>query len=258
MSTIDSLPPLVLLCVIVIILSLLIEFGYQLGKWIGRESDLSKHPVEASVTTAVLSLMAFMLGFSFATAASRHANRRNLVLEESNTAGTAYLRADLLPPEHVQQTRALIREYVQLRADATSKQTLEEIAPILQRSSDIQDELWKIAMQSRAESTSVAVNLFITTLNELIDIDAKRRTVALVNRLPKALWYTLAFLGALATMMMGFSSGLHGRRSRIATTALIVAFVVVVVLIVDLDRPFRSLIEADGDALRQALGRMQD
>ena len=124
--------------------------------------------------------------------------------------------------------------------------TSKKLAPTLKRSSEIQQELWQIAVQARAASTSVAVNLFITTINDLIDVDAERRTVALVNRFPKALWNTLGFLGALATTMLGFSSGLHGRRSRIATTALIVAFSVVVVLIIDLDRPFRSLFKADG------------
>ena len=257
MSSFDSLPPLLLLIIIVAALSAILELGYQIGKRIGREQGLGKHPVEASVTTAVLSLMAFMLGFSFATAASRYASRRSLTLEESNLAGTAYLRADFLPPEHVQPARDLIREYVELRSDASKKRNLEELAPTLKRSSEIQHELWQIAVQARAASTSVAVNLFITTINDLIDVDAERRTVALVNRFPRALWNTLAFLGALATTMLGFSSGLHGRRSRIATTALIVAFSVVVVLIIDLDRPFRSLFKADAEALSQALRSMQ-
>jgi hypothetical protein len=241
---------------IVAVLSAVIELGYQLGRRIGRERGLGKHPIEASVTTAVLSLMAFMLGFSFATAASRYGSRRSLTLEESNVSGTAFLRADFLPPEHIGPARDLLREYVQLRSNASAKQNLQELAPTLQRSSAIQDELWKIAVQARGESTSVAVNLFITSINDLIDVDTERRTVALVNRFPKALWYTLAFLFVLATTMMGVSSGLHGRRSRFATTALIVAFSVVVVLIVDLDRPFRSLFKADGKAFEQTLRSM--
>jgi hypothetical protein len=258
MLNLDSVPPLLLLVGIVVGLSAIIELGYQVGRRLGRERGLSKHPVEASVTTAVLSLMAFMLGFSFATAASRYGNRRNLVLEESNVTGTAYLRADFLLPDQVKPARTLIREYVQLRADASKKRNMDELGPTLERSSAIQNELWEIAVKARAESSSVAVNLFVTAINDLIDTDTKRRTVALVNRFPKTLWCTLGFLGLLATTMLGLSSGLHGRRSRLATTALIVAFSVVVVLIIDLDRPFRSLFKADVEAFNQALRSMQE
>lgn len=257
MQNLDSVPLLWLLIGIIALLSVIIELGYQLGKRLGSEQGLSKHPVEASVTTAVLSLMAFMLGFSFATAASRYSSRRDLVLEEANVTGTAYLRADFLPPGQIETARTLIREYVQIRSEAAKYRNLDELAPALEKSSGIQDELWQIAVEARAESTSVAVNLFITAINELIDVDAKRRTIGLINRFPGVLWLTLAFLGVLATTMLGVSSGLHGRRSRLATTALLIAFSVVFVLIVDIDRPFRALFKADGSALSQALRSMQ-
>ncbi|MGI9243046.1 MAG: hypothetical protein ACR2RV_19770 [Verrucomicrobiales bacterium] len=257
MQSLDAVPLPLLLLGIIALLSVIIEIGYQLGKRIGGEQGLSKHPVEASVTTAVLSLMAFMLGFSFATAASRYSSRRALILEEANATGTAYLRADLLPATQMEAARTLIRDYVQLRSDATSKRNLEELAPALQKSTELQNQLWLVAIKSREESASASVNLFITAINDLIDIDAKRRMVGLVNRFPQALWLTLGFLGVLATTMLGISSGLHGRRSRLATSALIVAFSVVFVQIVDIDRPFRALFKADGSALSETLRSME-
>ena len=256
MQSLDAIPLPLLLIGIIALLSVIIEIGYQLGKRIGGEQGLSKHPVEASVTTAVLSLMAFMLGFSFATAASRYSSRRALILEEANATGTAYLRADLLPASQIEPARTLIREYVQLRSEASSKRNLEELAPTLKKSTELQDQLWQVAVKSRAESTSSSINLFIASVNTLIDVDAKRRMVGLVKRFPTALWVTLAFLGGLATTMLGISSGLHGRRSRLATTALIVAFSVVFVLIVDIDRPFRALFKDDGSAVSQTLRSM--
>ena len=245
MSPLDSVSPLMIGLIIIAALSVIIELGYQIGKRIGREKGLSKHPVEASVTAAILSLLAFMLGFSFATSASRQGKRRDLVLEDTNIVATAYLRADFLPPEQVKPARDLIREYLQLRTDVAENLKAEEIAPAIERSAAIQAALWEIAVEARKESKNVSLNLFITSLNVLIDTDAKRQAVALSNRLPPILWYTLGFLGTLATTMLGLSSGLHDRRSRTATTALIVAFSVVVVLIVELDRPIRSLIKVN-------------
>ena len=257
MSVFDSIHPVGVGLIIVAVLSIIIELGYQVGKRIGGGEGLSKHPVEASVTTAILGLMAFMLGFSFATAASRSASRRNLVLVDSNVASTLYLRSDFLLPDQVEPARDLIREYVRLRAGITRMGSIEEVVPTLERSAEIQKELWTLAVRARSESSSVAVNLFVTSVNELIDTDAKRQAMAIVNRFPASLWYTLGFLGALSTTMLGLSSGLHGRRSRLATSALIVAISVVAVLIIDLDRPFRALINNDGRVMDQTLRSLE-
>lgn len=257
MNSFDSFHPIVLGIFVVVIFSIIIEIGYRVGKRIGGGEGLSKHPVEASVTTAILSLMAFMLGFSFATVAARQAHRRNLAIEDANAAGTLYLRADFLPEQHVKPTKDLIREYVQIRADAVKKRKVEDIAGDLERCSEIQSELWKVTVLARSQSTSTSVNLFIGSLNDFIDTDAKRRNVALVNRLPPALWYTLGFLGTVAITMIGLSSGLHGRRSRFATTALIISFSVVIMLIVDLDRPVRSLLKAEDHTAEEALRGME-
>ena len=256
--SIDSIPPTVIGLGIVAILSVVIEIGYRIGKAIGRDEGLGKHPLEASVTTAILSLMAFMLGFSFASGAARQMNRKALSIEDLNASGTAYLRADFLPAELGIQSKALLREYVRVRSEIVTSGDADKIAPAIERSSEIQAELWKIAVEAREVSDSRAINLFVTAVNDLIDTDAKRQSVALANRFPAVLWLTLAFLGVLSTTMLGVSSGLHGRRSRIATTALIVAFSVVVVLIVDLDRPIRSLIKVSNPAVEQTIRSMEE
>lgn len=252
MPAIDSLPPLVLLICLVAVFSVVIELGYQGGLRIrSEEGGLSKHPVEASVTAAILSLLAFLLAFSFGASASRYMKLRSLALNDANIVGTLYLRCDLLPGEMIPVAKPLVREYLQIRNDAISKRDPEEVAAAIQRSQEIQKALWKIGVKARIEGNSTAVNLFISTLNDLIDNDTTRQSSAYSNRMPPMLWISLSFLGVLATSMLGVSSGLHGRRSRLATTALIVAFSLVTVLIVDLDRPFRMLFyKADMTAQR--------
>jgi len=165
------------------------------------------------------------------------------MLEDANTAGTLYLRADFLPPEKIEPARALIREYVRIRAVAIHENKMETLTAGAKRSQKIQKDLWYLAVEARHESKNVSLNLFIGTLNDLIDTDAKRQTAAILKRFPRTFWFTLIFLGCMSTIMLGFISGLHGRRSRLATTSLIVAFSVVIILIVDLDRPIRSLFQ---------------
>src|SRR5262245_8635230 len=52
------------------------------------------------VVSAVLGLLALLLGFTFSLAADRFDTRRILVLEEANAIGTTYLRAQLLTEPH--------------------------------------------------------------------------------------------------------------------------------------------------------------
>jgi hypothetical protein len=123
------------------------------------------------------------------------------------------------------------------------RRSLEGIEAVIQRCEAIQGQLWEQAVTLRRETGDTALNLYLATLNDLIDTDARRRAVAFSNRFPNALWGTLFFLLTIATVMLGINSGLHGRRSRLACSALIVAFSLVVVLIIDLDRPVTELVQ---------------
>jgi len=51
------------------------------------------------VLSATLTLLALIIGFTFAMAVSRYDQRKNLEAEEANAIGTEYLRADLLPAQ---------------------------------------------------------------------------------------------------------------------------------------------------------------
>src|SRR5437870_4214168 len=50
-----------------------------------------------AVEGAVFALMGLLIAFTFSGAADRFNTRRQLIVEETNAIGTAYLRLDLLP-----------------------------------------------------------------------------------------------------------------------------------------------------------------
>lgn len=159
------------------------------------------------------------------------------------------LRADLLPENEKQQAKELIEEYVQIRMEAVTETDEVNLHSVLERSTEIQLKLWESAVAFRKESGDPAINLYLASLNQLIDVDAERRTKAFLTRFPAVLWLILFSLITLVTVTIGINSGLHGRRSRMASTALIVVFSLVIVLIVDLERPHRSLLPAAGSGI---------
>ena len=64
---------------------------------------------------SVLGLLAFLLAVTMTMASDRFDTRRALVLEETNSIGTTYLRAGFLDEPYAGDIRELLREYVPLR-----------------------------------------------------------------------------------------------------------------------------------------------
>jgi hypothetical protein len=61
---------------------------------------------------AALTLLALIIGFSFAMASSRYDQRKNLEEAEANAIGTEYFRAALLPAADAQKVRTLLKGYL--------------------------------------------------------------------------------------------------------------------------------------------------
>ena len=252
MSAVDSISLWFIGLGLIAVLSVAIEMGYQLGTRLASEKGLSKHPVEAAVSTALLGLMTFMTAFTFNAAVSRFVNVRSLGIIDANLAQTLFLQADFLHEEDISNAKSLIREYLEVRVRAINKQDSQQLESAIARSRTIQEELWQIGAKER----NTPARLYIASLTELIENDATRQATALSNRLPATIWFSLGSLAALSMALLGLSSGLHGRRSRLVASVFITAYAVVFVLIVDLDRPFRSLFKLGDPAAERALQRM--
>ena len=77
-------------------MSLLSIVCYPLGYHRQREEDAPQE-VSGAVVGAVFALLGLLMAFTFSGAYSRFDVRRQLIVQEANAIGTAYLRLDLLP-----------------------------------------------------------------------------------------------------------------------------------------------------------------
>ena len=115
----------------------------ELGWHLGIRSEGRGGANISTLESAMLGLLALIIGFTFAMALSRFEARREAVLNEANAIGTTALRARLLPEPHRAEALKLLREYVQLRLDVIqSGQSLAERRAVLDRSNNIQEALW--------------------------------------------------------------------------------------------------------------------
>jgi hypothetical protein len=199
-----------------------------------------------AIVAAGLGLLAFLLAFTFGMAASRFDTRRGLVLDEANAIGTTYLRAALLPEPHRTEIRTLLRDYVDLRLEAVQPGMS---VPARERSEELQSRLWAQAVVVAEKQPTPITGLFIQSLNEVIDLHAKRVTMGLRNRIPLTIWVALYSTAILAMAGVGYYSGLSSTTRSLATLALAIAFSGILCLIADLDRPQEGLLKVSQQAM---------
>jgi hypothetical protein len=242
----DALPLSGLFLVILLIVLLSVECGYRLGKYRRSRSEEEKEAPVGTMVGATLGLLAFILAFTFGLAAARFDTRRQVLLDEANAIGTTYLRAGILP-ERREEIRGLLREYVDTRLAAVQS---GNIAEGIRRSEDIQQEVWAQAVAvGEKNPNSIIVGLFVQSLNEVIDLHAKRVQAGLRSRIPGAIWIGLFAVAVLSLAAMGYQAGLVGTRRSLAIFAVAFTFSVVIELIADLDRPQEGVLRVSQHAL---------
>jgi hypothetical protein len=208
------------------------EIGHHFGARAAGEANIS------TLEAAILGLLALMIGFTFSMSLARFDSRRDAVLTEANSIGTAALRARLLPAPYDQESLKLLREYAQIRLDyGASAMTPGESSPVIAHSNEIQEALWLRAKAVAAKDNAmVPVGVYIQSLNEMFDNQEKRLT-ALRNRVPNIVFTALYGIAIVAIGFSAFSSGLESRQWRLPVYIMSVLSAAVILLIQDIDRP---------------------
>src|SRR3954462_3948953 len=177
----------------------LILVASEIGRGLGVRAGGRGGENASTLESAILGLLALMIGFTFAMALSRFEARREAVLNEANAIGTTALRARLLPAPHNAAALNVLREYVQLRLDITRRvPSSTELNAATARSNGLQEALWQQAMAVAAKDSGlVPTGLFIQALNEMIDSQGKR-LAAFHSRVPNIVLLALYGVATVA------------------------------------------------------------
>jgi hypothetical protein len=225
---------------------LFLEAGIRLGaSQLARCPDGARAGVVA-VEGAIFGLMGLVLAFTFSGAASRFDGRRQLILEEANAIGTAWLRLDILPAGVQPELRAKFRDYLDTRvARFRSMSDPKAVAGHDARAAVLQGEIWSMALAGcRVESGQPSTMLVLPALNAMFDIATARNVAAQIHP-PPVIYGMLTVLAFVCSLLAGVGMSAGKTRSwlHIAGFALIMAITVYV--IVDLEHPRLGLIRID-------------
>ena len=230
---------------------LAIEIGLRVGFSAKNSATEASRSHVSAIQSSILGILALLLAFTFSLSLQRFDSRSEAVVNEANAIGTAYLRAQLLPASLRDDAQVALREYLELRVQASAVSGIEraERQELLTKTARSQTTLWGFARRAaEANPNPVTSGLFIQSLNEVFDAFG-RRVAALDRHVPEMVLLLLYVTFVMAGAIVGFASGAGGHRPSMASYIMIVLMVVLVFIILDLDRPRRGVIEVSQKSL---------
>jgi len=213
--------------------------GHSLRNWQHKRSQAESPESDDSIAqegyllSSALGLLGLLMAFTFGMVLSRYEIRRELVIDEANAIGTAYLRAQFLDEPHRSRLSHLLVDYTANRIQLASAGA--DSNTYLEKNDALLTEIWAAVRGSRESALAHGVTTaLLVTFNEVIDLDAKRK-LAWQLRLPaEVLVLLLAYLIITAAVVGHQVDGPRGRR---AALLLLVLIAISLTVIIDLNRP---------------------
>ena len=222
----------------------------ELGRRIGRRR-IASGDTEGSgfgaVESAIFGLMGLLIAFTFSGAAGRFDARRDLVTQEANNIGTAWLRIDLLPADAQVTLRDLFRRYLDSRlATYRSVRNMDVAMAEYGRSAALQLDIWTAAVAGCKDPGAApgACVLVLGSLNDMIDITTTRLMASRMHP-PNVIFAMLVVLTLAGALLAGHAMASHPRWSWTHVLALATVMSATVYIIIDLEYPRLGIIRVD-------------
>lgn len=236
------------LLLILAVLALLL-ISYQYGFWIGKKmigKKGDKHlSLISNIYVGLTGILGVMLAFSFSLSSTRFEYRRQLIIKESMTIGTAYFRAGLLPDTVKNDIRNLLLKYIDARLKYYKDgNTDNDRIRINSESRNLQVKIWvKISTIGRT-APSLNTNTTILALNEMIDVSGNISS-SFQNHLPGIIIVLLVIVSMCTIFAQGYCHGFSADKNVRFAVLICIVICSILFLIKDMDAPTSGFLRAD-------------
>lgn len=223
------------------VIILCMEIGRLIGRGKGEAAGAS------TVNGAIFAIFGLILALSFSGAASRFDERRDLIVQEANSVGTAVLRIDLLPADAQPLLRDKFTQYVDARIAAyAASGDPTAFRAGLNRANAISLDIWNlsVAAASRPDAAPAANMLLLPAINEMIDLSSSRAFMTLKHP-PIIIRFMMIALAMGAALLSGIGFGTSGSGGRLHELAFALVITATIFITVDLEYPLTGFIRID-------------
>jgi hypothetical protein len=220
----------------------LMQAGWRIGK---KFKDESTKPANVgAIEGAIFALLGLLIAFTFSNGISRFEVRRQLIVEEANNIGTAFLRIDLLPQEAQPEMRNLFRSYLDSRLAAYRYiPDLKAAKPELDRSNQLQQQIWSRAVNHCNGQPPPCMMLLLPALNSMIDTTTTRTMMSQFHP-PMIIFILLNVFSLVAALLAGYGMA-GGSRSWVHIIGFSLTMALTVYVILDVEYPRIGFIRID-------------
>jgi hypothetical protein len=232
--------------------------AHEIGFWLGSLGRTADEPFDRQIVlvrTSTAALVAFLVGFAFSGAASRFTNRQDLIVQEANALGTAYLRADTIAEPQRGELKAALKEYSVDRAALLSREGRDQIEPLLAKVGGLHERMWRSAITATQDNAPLMA-VVLPPINEVIDLHSMHLAMAR-RHLPIPIMAVLLGTAAISLGIIGFGNGRIGRRFSLIDAVYGAALAAALWMTIDMDYPGGGLIRVSNRPVVEALAAMK-
>jgi hypothetical protein len=229
-------------------LMLFLELGRRVGIYRKRVDPNGAVKGLGAVEGAIFGLMGLLIAFTFSGAGGRFEHRRELITQETNAIGTAWLRLDELPSADQPAMRQLFREYLDARLGiyrGVAEGDEQAARAENNRATQLQSKIWAGAISAckAPQPGPICVSL-LPALNDMIDITTTR-TTAMENHPPRVVFIMLIAVALVCAMLAGYDQAEAETRNWLHIAGFALIMTITRYVIVDLEYPRIGFIRID-------------
>jgi hypothetical protein len=248
---------------LIVVLPLAAVLGFFVGSRRRKrllEQDAAIDTVVVETTLgAILGILGLLLAFTFGNALSLSEARKAAIVGEAAALGTAFLRADYLPEPGRTELQTALFDYAKTRKlpEGGRLTTLEAVQAFLDTSLRAQARIWPLTLEWTADPFPAPLKTFVAgAVNDALDAHLYRMQ-SLSAPVVEATNKMLLASAVLALFLFGNRVGLLGRDLTWRTFVLSASLFVVMMTIVDTQRPGEGFIRIDDSTLDATVFDMQ-
>ncbi len=238
--------PLILFVVTVVLLWIAGKIG-TLFRTASAKSERTDEEDLGLILGATLTLLALIIGFTFAMAVGRYDQRKNYEEQEANAIGTEYVRLDVLPAADAAKARAFLRDYLDQRIIYYTSRNVGRLRQAQAETARLQANLWSAVVPAATSPPGPITAFVLSGMNDVLNSEGYTEA-AWRNRVPLAAWVLMIAIAVFCNLLLGYRAR---TRSSILFFILPVVLSISFFLIADIDSPRWGVIHVQAQNLER-------